>query len=78
MSLREPIVFLQHLAQFLVRESNRRVSVDTSHRVGRYHRVHDCFFSRAHGGEENGIEAVVGQHFEVVNPLGTCHPGISS
>lgn len=51
--LHEAVVFFQHLAQAIVRESNRRVAVDAGHGIGGDHRVHYSFFGGLNGGEEN-------------------------
>ena len=46
------------------------MAVDTGHGFSGDHGVDDCLFGGLDGGEKQWIEAVVGQHFEVVDSLG--------
>ena len=46
------------------------VAVDAGHGFGGYHGVDYGFFGGLDGGEKQGIEAVVGQHFQVVDSFG--------
>ena len=51
-------------------EGDYGVAVDAGHGFGGHHGVDYGFFGGLDGGQKEGIEAVVGQHFQVADSLG--------
>ena len=66
----QAVVFFQDFAQAVVGKGDDGVVIDASHGFGGDHGVDDGFFGGLDGGQEERIEAVVGQHFQVADSLG--------
>src|SRR6266403_6181246 len=74
----QAVVFLKDGAELVVGERADAMIFNAGHGFGGDHGIDDCFFSGLHSGAKNGIELVVGQHFQVDHMVGGGSAGIGS
>src|ERR1035437_3631256 len=70
-SSRSPVVFLEHLLELIMGQSDDRVAVDAGHGLGAHHGVYDGFLSRFDGGGEQRADALIGHGVDRVG-AGRC------
>ena len=76
--LDQAVVFFQDCAKFVVGQRDNFVVIDAGHGFGGDHGVDDGFFRGLDGGGEDGLDLVVGQHFQVDDVVSSSSARIGS
>ena len=70
------IVFLEDGAEFVVGERDDFVIFDAGHGFGGDHRVDDGFFGGLNSRGEDGLDLIIGKHFQIDDVVGSGGAGI--
>src|SRR6267378_2704442 len=75
-SWREAVVFFENFAEFVVRQGDDFVIFDAGHGFGGDHGVDHGLFGGLDGGGEDGLDLIVGKHFQIDDMVGSGPAGI--
>ena len=72
----QAIVFFENFAEFVVRQGDDFVILDAGHGFGGDHGIDHGLFGGLHSRGKDGVQLIVGKHFQVDDVAGSGSAGI--